>query len=450
MHDKINQNLYLNDYDITINSIRQDNLFKGTIAVCVVYGVVAIIILIATIISVNIRNIIFTKFLIFTLVFILGTIIIISILIYYIVNFKPVKIDLLNMYDNFSCPDYWKMEQLDDSAVINAFDSNLQPDLFKYKCVMDNNIFDKLNIFKSDTVPSSKSYKLTNLSELTNIPTDSSNLANSYNAIYSNNQYFKKNIEYSHLYKNINAYDAANENDFKFYGKKNVADNIKKSLIDTSLLMNNYQYNMSSNNYSNIGSNNLNVNNNNTYITWDNRKTGSTSNILQDNNNSAVIIKWNNIDLNYYHSILNPSSTIPIIRDNKLYVYSSNVPIGEITIVYNHLDKPISLSFVSKNNIPSTIVSTKDYIIQTHISATNNSSTASHQGPTVKIYNNNDRKELLTSIDITSSNIPLVCDTIYPAFIASKEDTDKYGSQNALRCAYSKICGISWSDMSCD
>lgn len=449
MTDKNNENLKLNDYDITINSIRQDKLFKGTIAVCVVYGILAIIILIAAIISENIRNLIFSKFLIFTMVFILGTIIIISILIYYIVKFKPVKIDLLNMYDNFSCPDYWKMEQLDDGAVKNAFDSNLQPDLFKYRCVMDNNTFNKLNIFTSNSSsPSDKNYKLTNLSEFTKQA--DGNLANSYKDPQDVN--FNKNFEYGHLYKNINAYNTTSADDLKYYGKSNVASNIKTTLIEASLLMNNYEYDTNSKNYKNIGSNNLNINNNNTYITWDNRTSGANSNILSPDTNSAIIIKWNNIDLNYYHSILNPLSTTTRSND-KLYVYTKNTPsvlIGEITIIYNDEDIPISLSFMSKNNISKSVVSGTDYIIQTNISATENSAGATFNGPTVKIYNNNDRKPTLSSTDITSSNIPLVCDTIYPAFIASKEDLDKNGSQNALRCAYSKICGITWSDMSCD
>jgi hypothetical protein len=47
----------------------------------------------------------------------------------------------------------------------------------------------------------------------------------------------------------------------------------------------------------------------------------------------------------------------------------------------------------------------------------------------------------------TNSNIPLVCDRMYPAFLAHMDD--KNDSKNKLRCAYSKICGVTWSDMNC-
>ena len=45
-------------------------------------------------------------------------------------------------------------------------------------------------------------------------------------------------------------------------------------------------------------------------------------------------------------------------------------------------------------------------------------------------------------------NIPLTCSAVYPSFLASKED--KYSENNTLRCAYSKICNIPWSDLHCN
>ena len=49
----------------------------------------------------------------------------------------------------------------------------------------------------------------------------------------------------------------------------------------------------------------------------------------------------------------------------------------------------------------------------------------------------------------------MVCNRVYPLLLAakdkelSKNSSGKY-DENVLRCAYSKMCGIPWSDMNCD
>jgi len=463
MCDKKNENLKLNDYDITINNMKQDSLFKGTIAICVGYGIIASIILLLAILSPVFRNIVFQKFLIFTLVFILGTIIIICIFIYYVVNFKPIKVDLTNMYDNMSCPDYWKMEILDDNMVNNVFDPNINSELFKYRCVMDNQAFDKFNIINlanANTPNNPQNFRLTNLSELTLPATNNnvSNIANTLDVSNKTNTQFINNIKYAHLYKNINAYDtsAISTTDKTYFGNNlnsEVATNIKNGLIDTSLLMNNYKYDSSVKNYSNIGLNTLNFNN--STITWDNSINGTTANTLDATNNSAIIVSWNNKDLNYFNSILNDKTK------DTLYVYSDTstnaISIGQLKLTYDdNTNLPISLTFITNNNIPNTAISTinltnKNYVMPTYISKnpTVTSSPATNDGPLVKLYNNIERP-VINNNNKYSSNIPLVCDTVYPAFIASRENADVNGTQNALRCAYSKICGITWSDMSCN
>ena len=50
--------------------------------------------------------------------------------------------------------------------------------------------------------------------------------------------------------------------------------------------------------------------------------------------------------------------------------------------------------------------------------------------------------------DLDKEHIPLTCSAVYPSFLASKED--KYSENNTLRCAYSKICNIPWSDLHCN
>jgi len=140
----------LTDYDITMNSLHQDNMFKGTIVVCIIYAVFAFILIAAAYFVDNIRNLLFDKFLPFTLIYIVGTIIIIMIFIYNILTFKPKKIDKKKVDENISCPDYWKLEVLDDNVINNSFDTaNYNKNLFKYRCVMDEKVFNKVNIYES-------------------------------------------------------------------------------------------------------------------------------------------------------------------------------------------------------------------------------------------------------------------------------------------------------------
>ena len=72
------------------------------------------------------------------------------------------------------------------------------------------------------------------------------------------------------------------------------------------------------------------------------------------------------------------------------------------------------------------------------------------KGPKVRLFHKTERQPeiLKTGLNINSSNIPLTCSAVYPSFLASKED--KYAENNTLRCAYSKICNIPWSDLHCN
>jgi hypothetical protein len=49
--------------------------------------------------------------------------------------------------------------------------------------------------------------------------------------------------------------------------------------------------------------------------------------------------------------------------------------------------------------------------------------------------------------------IPLKCDTVYPLYLAKKDfdyaKTNKINNYNKFRCAYSKTCGIPWTEAGC-
>ena len=223
--DEKNNNDAITDYEYAIFNQKRQKVFYGTIAICVLYAVIAIVLLILANLSEKIKFLLLNNFLPFTIVFIVGTILIVAFLMNQVINFKPYKIDKNSRYDNLSCPDYWNLEKvpnLNDSNSLNTFnslfDSNINRNFFKYRCVMNNKVFDKYNIFANN----SNLYSFTNLRDSNN---NKPGLINDVNEITS-------------LYANVlsnNTYDA-NKNIFKY----NSNLHLKYEFIKNNLVMNNY------------------------------------------------------------------------------------------------------------------------------------------------------------------------------------------------------------------
>lgn len=144
-------------------------LYSGTIAVCVIYAVIAFILILLAYFTVWGREFLLNTILPFIVTFIIGTIIIIIILAKLVSDYKPTKIDNRLGYDNDICPDYWKLvvsdptEYKDENGVYLS--SNVNPNLFKYKCVMDPNVIDRNEIKAADdakSVDDRINYKLVN------------------------------------------------------------------------------------------------------------------------------------------------------------------------------------------------------------------------------------------------------------------------------------------------
>ena len=147
----------LTEYDKTIYNEKRERVFYGTIAICVLYGSLALLLFLASYLSEKVKFMLLNNFLPFTIVFIIGTIIIISYLIHQVVNFKPFKIYRNSLYDSLSCPDYWTLEKIADETVDDnkkmkdIFSSNVDPNLFKYRFKLNENIFDKYNIYQANS-----------------------------------------------------------------------------------------------------------------------------------------------------------------------------------------------------------------------------------------------------------------------------------------------------------
>lgn len=129
--------------DLERFKVAKQNLFKGTIAVCVIYGVFALALLLLTLFYQPARNILGESMLTFVATLVGGMIFIIIILVIQVVTFKPLMFSK-DIYDADMCPDYWKLQKL-SQAEMDALPQELAADqkmLMSYKCVPDTDIID--------------------------------------------------------------------------------------------------------------------------------------------------------------------------------------------------------------------------------------------------------------------------------------------------------------------
>lgn len=119
--------------------------FQGTMILCGIYALVAIILLILINYTSFGKDIIYDKLMPFVLTYVIGAIIIIIYLVYTIYNLEPIK-ERKPKNNDIICPDYWKIKELTDDEISllkqnSAISSNLYDDSdFRYKCEIDKNI----------------------------------------------------------------------------------------------------------------------------------------------------------------------------------------------------------------------------------------------------------------------------------------------------------------------
>ena len=389
------QDLRLTDYDMTIYEHRKERIFKGTIAICIVYALIALIILLTSYMFPTIKFVIFEKFLPFTIVFIVGTILLIVYLFYNILNFKPIKINKNYDYTNISCPDYWKLEY--NSNLHKYFDSNtINTNIFNYRCVLDSNIFSKTDLYFNQK----NKYADDNHSsdDATNRATSAIGMTGyNYNKLYNYSSVSKDSIDTDNS-KYIVADLKATENKNIINKITGLADsNVYKNLVESSLLMNNYYFD------SNISKNkDYNIYKHISQATLaNNDRNGFDDSVITEFTNS----KENDYDLKFVASDINHSSSTTKLANTNSIVIKKNITDG-----------------------------TTDYLQNIHLG-------------------NNITIPAITTTPL--EKLPIVCDRVYPLLLAakdkelSKNSNGKY-DENVLRCAYSKMCGIPWSDMNCD
>lgn len=372
------QDLRLTDYDMTIYEHRKERIFKGTIAICIVYAFIALLILLTSYMFPTIKFVIFEKFLPFTIVFIVGTILLIVYLFYNILNFKPIKINKNFDYTNISCPDYWKLEY--NENLHKYFDSNtINTNIFNYRCVLDPNVFSKTDLY----------FNQKNKYANDGTGADAIGMTGSgNNQLITYSSVSKDSID-TDKSKYIVADLKANKNKVILNKITGVADsNVYKNLVESSLLMNNYFFdsNLSKNNEYNIYK----------YISQADEGNGFDPTIVGSSGLDAT--KKNELDINL------------VTSHDGTAALAENIP------------------FMIKKNITDET----PYLNNVDIGTTGSSP---------------NKVEL--------EKFPIVCNRVYPLLLAakdkelSKNSSGKY-DENVLRCAYSKMCGIPWSDMNCD
>jgi len=464
----------LSDYDITVYNIKRNNMFKGTILMCIIYAIFAFILIIAAYVSESLRTVLFERFLPFTLVYIVGTIIIILIFIGLIFSYKPEKLDDSNQYPRVSCPDYWKLEIVDDNTTKKLFSNDFDSSLFKYRCVMDTDVFSKGRIFtKNDsTLPPTTN---SNLSEFRitgmNPNADSNGLRIPAKLTNINSNLEGKNANYFHLFKNINNYIDSSTNRFIDTTLKNITAklgqddiNLRNNIIDASMIMNNYDLS-TANTYRNLQftTNNHDIGS----ISWNPAPVGvgTTGPSLDANSNYATIVDWCNITVDLIKKKAGSDSplNVHVIKDN-----NTSIIVGTVKLVADSSDSNTYYRAFETNTIASTNLT---LYYPNNTNSPTNSLYVGYLSPnaaagsaanvtTIKTYFGSDNYYVIVNIldktyfnsNITKStlqsnscNAPLICDRLYPAFLAN-QDKDT----NAIRCAYSAICGVKWSDMHCD
>ena len=143
------------------------NAFMGTIAVCVIYGIIAILMILYINLTESGKTL-YSDLKPFALTFIFGTLLIIIVTTTMVLYWEPeqaAKLKINDVLQNpYSCPDYYLLEQsgdsdsnvvsnmsayLTDNTVLNAevdFLNYKSNELYEYKCTNDTNIIETATI----------------------------------------------------------------------------------------------------------------------------------------------------------------------------------------------------------------------------------------------------------------------------------------------------------------
>jgi hypothetical protein len=130
----------LSQAELKAYSINKARFFKGTIAVCAVYGAFAALLLGVALFDARGRQILTTDLLPFVITFAASMILIIILLVVQVVTFKPKRLQQ-GIYDGDMCPDYWILKERPANEAFPAGATETDQQLMKYRCEPDPAVF---------------------------------------------------------------------------------------------------------------------------------------------------------------------------------------------------------------------------------------------------------------------------------------------------------------------
>jgi len=413
------ENQEISDYDLAVYKLRREKVFYGTIAICVLYASFALLLFILSYLSPKIKFLLLNNFLPFTIVYIVGTIIIVLYLIAQVVNFKPYKIDKNIKYSNSSCPDYWNVQKIKDYTNKNANEidnintqfkkaydtTTANENLYNYRCVLNEDIFNRYEIYRANKDTTATAYNGKYFF------TDISTAENSYSNIPIGTAVEEK-IRTKDINSNVNLYVNINDIDSSAAIKTNIFGGDGKlyyEFVKNALLMNNY-------------------------------KIVTTPSGLD------------NADANTTYAVF--QRTVPLaVQADKL----SPITGTDYHTMYDALNRKVNLHDFNYTEVPT---NSGDPIGNKAILVSKQTGQMWPQKTTPNPATTNTaslaRTDFPDTIDDASmlKHFPLICDSVYPQLLAANDELASSKNSkldnNIFRCAYSKMCGIPWSDMNCD
>jgi hypothetical protein len=117
--------------------VNKTRMFKGTIAVSVVYGGIALVFVVAMFLSGKIKEVLGIDLFAFSVTFIAGVLFIITLLVIQILTFDKEK--LKEPMDMYQCPDYWELKET-PADIVKRFPEEIRP-MMMTQCKPISNVY---------------------------------------------------------------------------------------------------------------------------------------------------------------------------------------------------------------------------------------------------------------------------------------------------------------------
>lgn len=128
----------LSENELIKYNIQKGKMFKSTITLSAIYGCIALVLLVVVMLDTKGESGLSTDFFAFTVTFIAGMLIILGLMVWQILSFKPVS-SKITTPDNI-CPDYWHLQPTPTTNTDYMAETNAKSDM-SMMCVPDSKIF---------------------------------------------------------------------------------------------------------------------------------------------------------------------------------------------------------------------------------------------------------------------------------------------------------------------